>query len=153
MNRSSNNVSEIIKSSIQIIVILTLLVACTAQETELMGTYKSADPNLVKKAWKYVIEGYDGFITGTELELRPDSSFHMVTCGNILTGTWSNAQDSLYLTYQTNRWRSDSLQEFGLDGKWPELTEDVTEAIEIKGNQLIISSQEDGTKFYDVLEK
>jgi hypothetical protein len=134
-----------------------ILVSCAPEPSELAGTYKSEDPNLIMKGWKYAVEGYEGFLTGTELELKTDSTFQMVTCSNILTGTWKYNQDSLYLTYQTNRWRSDSLQKFGLDGKWPELTEKGTEVVEINGNQLItgvVSTKNDGgVKLYHVLEK
>jgi|GEM_PF-1229402 len=141
----------------QITILWLLLASCTSQKNELSGTYQSVDPNPIKKAWKYVFEGYDGFLTGTKLELKPDSSFQMVTCANILTGKWSHTGDSLHLTYQTNRWRNDSLQEFGLDGQWPQLMEDATESAEINGNRLVmraVSSKEDGgTKLYHVLEK
>ncbi|MGB6034692.1 MAG: hypothetical protein WBG42_00390 [Cryomorphaceae bacterium] len=151
MNRSA---SKGIKALSQFTLMLLLLTSCSAQESELTGTYKSDDPNLVKKGWKVVFEGYDGFITGTQLDLKADSTFHMVTCGNILTGEWSHTDDSLYLTYQTNHWKNDSLQEFGLDGKWPELDKGMTDVLEIRGNQLITHwKQEDGFTPYDVLEK
>jgi hypothetical protein len=153
MKRSAHSVRKMMKASIQFTALLLLISACAPAQTELAGTYKSADTNLIKKGWKYIFEGYDGFTMGTELELKTDSTFHMVTCGNILTGVWHHTEDSLYLTYQTNRWRSDSLHEHGFEGKWPELAEDATEALLLKGNQLIVPPQDDGYKLYDVLEK
>ncbi|MCZ4408877.1 hypothetical protein O3Q51_08665 [Cryomorphaceae bacterium 1068] len=155
MTSSALYFRKIVKALIQLAALPVFISACTFQQTEVAGTYKTEDPNLIKKGWKYVFEGYEGFTTGTELELNTDSTFYMTTCANIITGTWHHTDDSLYLRYQTNRWKNDSLHEHGIDGKRLTITEEFTEVVQIEGNQLIWnnSKAEDGRKVYIVLEK
>lgn len=38
-----------------------------------------------------------------------------------MNGKWYSDKDSVYLIVETHRWRSDSLQEFGFNGEWPQI--------------------------------
>lgn len=147
------NIDHIMKRQIHIILLLVFISACSVQRQDIVGTYKSDKPNFLKKRWKDVIEGYDGFIVGTALKLNHDNSFQMSTCGNLLTGTWYAIDNTLYLKYKTNKWRNDSLQEHGFDGKSPVVSKDV-EKVKFRSQKLIFNwESKAGNKFYDVLKK
>ena len=107
---------HIMKKVFQISIVLIFLFSCSNQ-TQLIGTYKSDDLNYFEKTWKYFIQGYTSFAIGTELEIKNDSLFDLTTCANIITGKWFYLNDSLYLVYETNKWRNDSLQKYGYEGK------------------------------------
>lgn len=38
--------------------------------------------------WRYELQGYEGYTSGTSLSLNEDSTFIMTTCGNIASGRW-----------------------------------------------------------------
>ncbi len=133
--------------------IIFLFSACSSYGQELVGTYQSERPNLLKMTWKYVVEGYDHFFVGSELTLKRDSSFQMVTCGNIMTGKWYAENDTLYLKHETNRWRNDSLHQHGFNGEWPKSVK-FTQKVTYNEEKLIFNTKlEGGQKAYDVLEK
>jgi hypothetical protein len=131
---------------------LALSMGCSEKKPELIGTYFSENPHFLKKGWLMVFEGYDGFTNGDELELMPDSTFRLSTCGNILTGRWWTVEDTLCLKYQTNRWRNDSLHQFGFEGRPPRLSNQI-EKLKRRKDRLIFASNPDGDQFYHVLEK
>lgn len=139
-----------------ILLILLLLSGCATPSSHLVGSYQSRELTWLNKAWKIGVEGYRGFYMGTQLALRPDASFVMLTCGNRLAGTWTRQKDTLYLHYQSNQWRNDSLQEFGWEGRWPPVPAQA-EAVLIKGDRLVFVAdpfgQNEGDRYYDVLEK
>ena len=56
---------------------------------------------------------------GTTLAIREDSSFVLTTCGTISKGYWELNKDSILLNTESIRWRNDSIQEHGSQGKWP----------------------------------
>jgi hypothetical protein len=141
------------KRQIHILIISAFFVGCSTQSVDIAGTYKSHNPSLVKKGWKKLVEGYDGFITGSELELNRDSSFQKITCGNILTGKWYATNDTIYLKYETNEWRNDSLQQNGFEGKWPKVPKDVQKVVFIENKIIFNWESSEGDKFYDVLIK
>ena len=74
------DLGHIVKRRIYILLIYLFILGCSAPKKDLIGTYASENPSLVKKAWKTLAEGYDGFITGSELELNQDSTFQEITC-------------------------------------------------------------------------
>jgi hypothetical protein len=105
----------------------------------LVGKYQSHEPNLISKAWKYLFAGYKGgFITGTELNLNSDSTFHMTTCGNILTGERTFYNDTLRLTYLSNQFKNDSLQIHGFEGKSPTFSKE-PQLIPVETRRLVFS--------------
>ena len=55
---------------------------------------------------------------GCSLELKKDFTYTYRTCGNIETGTWERRGDSLLLFCQSNRYRVDSLNQSGWQGKF-----------------------------------
>lgn len=94
-----------------------LLVACDQSAEPLPGVYAS-DVGKLHAGWNAVV--HNTYLPmGNQLELNPDSTFVMTTCGNRMTGTWTADADSLYLVTLTNQWKSDSLQEHGFHGHWP----------------------------------
>jgi len=141
------------KTRIYSLSILFLFSTCSTYGQDLVGTYQSERPNLLKMAWKYVVQGYDHFFVGSELHLKRDSSFRMITCGNIMTGNWYAESDTLYLKHETNRWRDDSLHQHGFNGEWPESVK-YTEKVIYNDDKLIFNTKLEGDqKAYDVLEK
>jgi len=141
------------KTRIYSLSILFLFSACSTYGQDLVGTYQSERPNLLKQTWNYIVEGYNGFIKGSELNLKRDSSFQLVTCSNIMTGTWYAESDTLYLKHETNRWRDDSLHQHGFNGEWPESVK-YTEKVIYNDDKLIFNTKLEGDqKAYDVLEK
>ena len=114
----------------------------------MIGTYKSESPKKNVKVWNYYTKGYSSYIVGAELTLQIDSVFNLLTCSTISSGKWYYEKDSLYLVYETHRWRSDSLQKHGYEGKWPEIPENPI-AIKIKNNKLLWQTGEilEGKKY------
>lgn len=102
--------------------------------TDLSGKYESKNYGWIE--WKYLTLGKSCSRTvGTTLSLEIDSSFNMVTCGNVIIGNWTFDDDSVYLHVKKNAWRNDSLQEFGFNGTWPKVnTKPIT--FSIHGNEL-----------------
>ena len=46
---------------------------------------------------------------GSELELKQDSTFKLITCGNEICGTWNLRNDTLALLVLSNQFRNESL--------------------------------------------
>ena len=98
-----------------------LIVAATACSSpdQLTGKYVVEDYSFFYKAWKNLGEP-TSFLLGSELELKPDSSYIYSSCSNRSTGLWRVEDDTLYLRELTIRWISDSLHEHGFNGRWPQ---------------------------------
>ena len=126
---------HIMKKAFQILFVLIILLSCSKQ-IQLIGTYKSESPSYIKKIWKYYTQGYTSYAIGAEIILKKDSIFDLITCANIINGKWYCMKDSLYLVYETNRWRNDSLQKYGYEGKWPQIPQKPF-ALKIKRNKLL----------------
>jgi len=141
------------KNPTRLILLTAILIGCSAEEHDLVGTYRSEEPHILKKAWKHFVEDYESFVIGEELNLNEDASFREVTCGNVLTGKWHREGDTLFLNYESNRWRNDSLQEFGFEGDWLQVPKEVKKAAIKKGRLVFHNETADGKKRYDVLEK
>ena len=88
------------------------------------GIYGCVRPGKFEQAWQRYFHGITRYTVGSELIIGADSTFKYTTCGNILTGTWSAIDDSLFLHVTMNRWRKDSLDRFGFNGTWPEIPPD-----------------------------
>lgn len=149
----TNHELIILKIPLYLLLFLLVSLGSSGYGQELVGTYESENPGLIKKGWLYFVGGYKGLLAGTELQLQADSSFQMTTCANLLTGHWYASQDTLYLEYETNRWRIDSLQEHGFNGKWPTVGKGY-QKVKYKGDKLIFhSTTQEDEKLYDVLVK
>jgi hypothetical protein len=85
------------------------------------GLYRNIKPGSIELLTLYLRYGTTSYTVGSELQVNEDSSYCYITCGNIMTGTWKIKDDSLMLMMETNRWRNDSLNEHGFNGKWPEV--------------------------------
>ena len=99
-----------------------LILGCSSSVNSLPGTYLSDSPSLFDKI-ECKVNGINGWIAGSTLVLEKDSTFIYTTCGNIMMGKWSREEDSLSLHVESNRWRNDSLQIHGSNGKWPQVPE------------------------------
>ena len=93
-----------------------------SEPSNIVGSYEIETKSYAYKLWKN-LEEPTSFTVGSELLVRSDSSFTLKTCGNIISGKWRLAQDTLFLKPLTSRWRSDSLHKFGLNGKAPKVYE------------------------------
>ena len=102
---------------------ILFILNCSAQEKRPIqtGNYSYIKWTQLEMAWLSVTKGIHHFFVGSELILNPDSTFTYKTCGNIMTGNWKCNTDSLLLLAKTNRWRSDSLNKYGYQGKWPKV--------------------------------
>ncbi|MBS1687971.1 MAG: hypothetical protein JSS96_04555 [Bacteroidetes bacterium] len=102
--------------------LLTLFAFCSCSSQPLCGNYISAKPSYSDYLF-IMFHGRHSFIyiTGSSLFLSADSSFEYKTCGNIMTGQWKTQNDSLYLIVKTNRYRIDSLNKNGFNGKFAEI--------------------------------
>lgn len=105
---------------LSIIIVAIILLAACAKHNSLIGNYHSAKPGYFTFL-RYYLDGYSRYFSGSELIIKEDSTFNMITCANIFTGDWFCDDDSLYMQVKTNRWRNDSLQENGFNGTWPEI--------------------------------
>ncbi len=107
------------------LIFVFLAVACGSNKSNsqrVTGIYESKSHTSFQRAW-YNIKTETLFATGTTLTLNEDSTFNLTTCGNIIDGKWTFDSDSVYLYAHSNKWRIDSLQQFGFHGKWPTVSE------------------------------
>ncbi|MFY0643659.1 MAG: hypothetical protein JXR19_04265 [Bacteroidia bacterium] len=96
-----------------------LLILSTCTEKDIIGTYKSKEYSNLKIMWMY--HNKTLVPSGTTLVVNQDSTYIYESCGNIITGHWKVIDDSLNLFAVTNRWRSDSLNKNGFDGRHPQV--------------------------------
>ena len=86
-----------------------------------IGSYTYVKLSKVQLGYLFVTKGIKSYSMGSEIVLKKDSTFTRITCGNIINGKWYQVKDSLFLKTLNIRWRSDSLEKYGLDGKWPSI--------------------------------
>lgn len=117
----------------KILLLLLLYNPALAQKENIYGHYTSTEFTLAEKLFHYI--NGTGLTSGTELTLNYDSTYTMLTCANIITGTWTVEADTLRLKACKNRWRNDSLHVHGFNGTWPKVSES-TMNFTIKGEYL-----------------
>lgn len=139
------------KKILFVILIMITGISCTNNH-KLQGNYNTYTPGYIQKQWYFLIKGYDGIANGTSLALNKDSSFHLITCGNIIDGKWYSIKDSLYLKVESNRWRKDSLQKHGYNGKWPQLS-NKPYALKINKNRLFWTLKGKKRSTLNILQK
>ena len=91
------------------LIIVFILVTITFGNVlgQITGNYKSAKYNIFERGILY-LKGVKTFIGGTNLTLKSDSSFSMISCSVIETGKWTIINDSLHLEIKTKTLRNDS---------------------------------------------
>lgn len=99
--------------------LLALSVFCSCSAQSICGNYISVKPSYSD----YLSNIFHGrhsciYAVGASLQLEMDSSFEYKTCSHIMTGKWKAQNDSLYLYVKTNRYRVDSLNKTGFEGKF-----------------------------------
>jgi len=102
-----------------VIIIVFLFLGCSTQTPIRPGTYTYVRLSKVQLGYLFLTKGIKSYSIGSELVLMKDSTFKYTTCGNIITGTWNYLNDSLFLKIKKNRWRIDSLDKNGFNGRWP----------------------------------
>lgn len=112
----------------------TLLLVSCSREDDLIGKYEADRYHFLEMAPRSIFQK-TGFAAGCTLELKEDSSFVYKTCGNVMEGYWSTKEDSLILDIDSNKWRTDSLQEHGYFGRWPKSC--LSKTFSIDGQHLI----------------
>lgn len=123
--------------SILISAIVILISGCS-EHRQLSGTYKSEVPGRVQKLFNYYFKGYTTYAVGSELTLESDSDFILTTCAHIAEGNWYRLKDSVFLHYESKRWRNDSIQQHGYEGQWPSLPQKPI-ACKINRNRLLLT--------------
>ena len=124
-------------------IIFTLIILSC--KNNIIGVYQNTNPNMIfsKKV---------GYIMGTTLLLNSDSTFIDTSCGNIITGNWKVVNDTLFLICKSNRYRIDSLNTLGFNGKFANCQTSVQYFI-IKKNKLIYTFWRGKTKYMNLLIK
>lgn len=107
-----------------ILILVIFISSCSSNDNICITKYKSVRYSKFEQYWNYLFRGINTFAVGSEIELKPDSTYKYTTCGNIITGTWCTSEDSLFLKVLTNRWRNDSLNTYGFEGKMPEIAKE-----------------------------
>jgi hypothetical protein len=101
-----------------VIIISLLMMGCHHDGTLRLGTYKSIEYNKIAHGL-LLLKGYKTAYVGSEIMLKADSSCSYTTCGNSIAGRWFHKDDSVFLVITANRWRNDSLNIYGYNGKQP----------------------------------
>lgn len=70
-------------------------------------------------------------ISGTDLVLKENGNYTYRNCSLIVHGNWKAKNDTLWLFAETNRWRNDSLNQYGFNGKHPQILKKIV-TFEIK---------------------
>ena len=110
-----------LKTNYIFIFIILFLFSCEQKITDITGLYKNDDYPKFEQLLKSL--KFDGLAVGSELDLKKDSSFVYSTCAIISNGKWTIKKDSLVLIENKIRWRIDSLNKYGYEGKHPEIRE------------------------------
>ncbi|MFN0203574.1 MAG: hypothetical protein ACKVTZ_18755 [Bacteroidia bacterium] len=105
-------------STIFFFLLITLFFHCQTRKIQTpnyIGTYQNQRVNRMEALWLTL---QNRRVTqGSSLILSQDSSYYYKTCGAISTGKWRAKQDSIYLFCETIRYRIDSLNVVGFNGK------------------------------------
>ena len=98
------------------IIVIVLLTACKKNEgSDICGYYKIHSANYAEEIM-YLFQGINCYVGGSELDLKSDSTYKLMTCGSIMTGSWRKADSKVLLSILTNDYRIDSFSK-----TWPKL--------------------------------
>lgn len=96
------------------------LAGCRSSYSErIIGKYESVKYNYVAKNYLSFFKNTT-YVLGSTLDINADSSYLLTNCGNIEDGKWQVHDDSLLLFCKNNRWRIDSFNKNGFNGKFPD---------------------------------
>jgi hypothetical protein len=135
-----------------LILFLILLLGCKNDHDIKIGSYKSVKLNKLELGFLYIFKGINSYFIGSEIDLSMDSSFVYTTCGNIMRGSYSIKNDSLFLNVKSNRFRIDSLNITGFNGHYPTIP---TKPIRFKIEDdclIIIHHSREKRKFFEKLK-
>ena len=90
-----------------IVIIFILFFSCGSNSRDITGEYESFKPNFIEKIVIYL--KYKGYIQGTHINLKDDSTFVMSNCLMCLSGKWAVSNDTVLLYYETKKFHIDSL--------------------------------------------
>lgn len=137
-------------SKILIAALSVLVFGCSSDNPNIVGLYTSKDFNIASKTCYYFRNIRT--TSGISLELKSDSTFSFQTCGNIIDGNWKTAKDSLFLFCKNNKYRIDSLNIVGYNGRFAKCNEK-PRAFLIDGNVLKNSWEKNGRAYLNYLQK
>lgn len=86
--------------------VLVICISCSDKEISVIGTYRT-EISLGDKISSTLQDR--GWISGTTLELHPDSTFRLTNCALFIDGNWSKRGDSVFLATTKKHFRNDSL--------------------------------------------
>lgn len=92
--------------------LIFIVVSCSNSENrnKITGKYKSKTYHIFQRIIMQIKN--ENHVLGSELDLRADSSYLYISCGNIMNGHWKiQNKDTLALFCINNRFRNDSLNE------------------------------------------
>ncbi len=126
-----------------------LILSCSSSEQpQLFNHYKTHSVSTGERI-KNLFRGITCYISGSELYLNQNSTFHYTTCGNVMTGTWKRVDDEVWLTASTNTYRIDSLNE-----TWPKLGIGTSAMIyKIEPSSLTKVERDESSKSIEILYK
>jgi len=133
-------------------ILISLIISCNKTEQTLIGEYESETIKFHELPLFY-LSGFKGYTKGAKLLLQADSSFEYTTCANVFNGSWSEFNDSLFLSVTENRYRIDSLNVVGLEGRFATIPSKAI-TFKIEENLLISTAvNPKGNKFMSKLRK
>ncbi len=134
-------------------VLLLFVFSFLSNEAQIkIGKYNSVSPNIFHFTKLFVLNGVRSYSTGCSLTLHEDSSYQLITCGNLISGSWTVRKDSLLLLAKTNRWRNDSLHQYGYNGKQPVVCNTYAKYIIKKNSLSSIFSTTNKEKIIEILK-
>lgn len=98
--------------------IIVLFISCQWND-KVVGEYASHKPSKFYNFW-HKKDLNKGYVVGSSLSLKADSSFININCGNIMYGKWNCIGDHLFLYCDSNKYAIDSLNKSGFNGKFAE---------------------------------
>lgn len=94
-----------------------LIIGCHSYSEGIIGKYQSKEHSLITKEYLSYFKNTT-FVIRSSLVIKKDSTYYLENCGNVEEGKWQVHSDSLLLFCEHNRWRIDSLNKTGFNGKF-----------------------------------
>jgi hypothetical protein len=99
------------------LVTILMLISCGKSDDNLIGVFESEKIRFYELP-SFYISGFDKYAIGIKLTLNTDNSFEYSTCSNLMSGTWEEINDSIYLFVTQSKYQIDSLNIVGYKGEF-----------------------------------
>lgn len=100
-----------------VLLLLLLGASCHTYKPGITGVYKSMTYNRMQQAYLMLLR-HETYVLNSSMIIRNDSSYVLTNCANIESGHWQLRHDSLMLYCQANRYKIDSLNITGYNGRF-----------------------------------